>query len=114
MILSSPVVRQSALYHSAYWFSQATRSTGEQRRVEDSVKVPMHDALRVMVQSLSIINASFVSRRLHGSARILTGIIQLQRFEAAQQHFGSHKMHLTAAATLFREILESCRVWGRC
>lgn len=109
MILSSPVVRQSVLCQSAYWLSQATRGAGEQRRIEESVNVPIHDALRVMGKALSIINASFVSQHLHGSARILTGIIQLQRFEAAQQQFNGHKMHLTAAATLFREILESCR-----
>jgi hypothetical protein len=109
MILSSPVVRQSALCQSAYWLSQATGSAGEQQHVENNVKVPIHNALRVMGQALSIINASFVSRHLHGSARILTSIVQMQRFEAALQHFDSHKMHLTAAATLFREILESYR-----
>ncbi|KAL7902846.1 fungal-specific transcription factor domain-containing protein [Trichoderma sp. SZMC 28014] len=109
MILSSPVVRQSALCQSAYWFSQVTGSAGEQRRVEDNATVPIYDALRVLGHALSIINASFVSQHLNGSTRILTAIIQLQRFEAAQQHFDGYQMHLTAAATLFEEILESCR-----
>jgi hypothetical protein len=47
MILSSPVVRQSALCQSAYWLSQATGSAGEQQHVENNVKVPIHNALRV-------------------------------------------------------------------
>jgi hypothetical protein len=45
--------------------------------------------------------------RVHGSVRILTSTMQVQRFEVAVSSFNNCQAHLNAALSLFSQILDS-------
>ncbi|KAF7190806.1 Pestheic acid cluster transcriptional regulator 3 [Pseudocercospora fuligena] len=79
MIMSSPMLRQIALCQSSYFFNLAQDNahddSGWQKFLERT-----RDAFATLKQALSVINSSSITEHLHGAVRILTGIVQVQRF----------------------------------
>lgn len=107
LILNSPVVRQATLCQSSYYISlaqDASDGNGAWERVLAQTK----DAFGVLGQALKVINEQGITQEhRHGAVRILTSIMQLQRFEVALLSFNNCRAHLNAAVALFQQLLES-------
>lgn len=108
MMISSPVVRQATLCQSSYFFSLA-RGTDSRDAVWQTVLTQTGDAFGVLRQSLQVIGGTNIAEHLHGAVRILTSIIQLQRFEITVLDIDNFKAHLSAALALFIQLLNSPR-----
>lgn len=106
MMISSPVVRQATLCQSSYYLSRA-RGTTNDDGAWDTLLTQTTDAFGVLGQSLQVIDGSNIAEHLHGAVRIMTSIIQLQRFEVAVLSFNNCEAHLNAAVALFRQLLDS-------
>jgi hypothetical protein len=106
MMISSPVVRQATLCQSAYFFSLA-RGTANCDVVWETVLTQTRDAFEVLRQALQVIDGSGITEHLHGTVRIMTSIMQVQRFEIAIFSFNNCQAHLNAALALFRRLLDS-------
>ncbi|KAI1379460.1 fungal-specific transcription factor domain-containing protein [Hypoxylon crocopeplum] len=102
MMISSPVVRQTTLCESSYFFSLA-RGTADR----DVVWEKARDAFELLRESLQVINGSDITVHLHGAARIMASIMQVQRFEIAALSFNNCHAHLSAALALFKQLLDS-------
>lgn len=106
MMISSPVVRQATLCQSSYFFSLA-RGTAHCDEVWEKVLKQTRDAFDVLRQSLQIIYDSGIIEHLHGAVRIMTSIIQVQRFDIAILSFNNCQAHLNAALALYKQLLDS-------
>ncbi|KAK9773916.1 hypothetical protein AB5N19_05678 [Seiridium cardinale] len=107
MMISSPVVRQATLCQSSYFFSLAQGISSHDASWE-TVLAQTRNAFEALKQSLEIISGSSISEHVHGAARILASIIQVQRFEISVLSFNNCQAHLNAALVLFEKLLESC------
>ncbi|KAB5578140.1 fungal-specific transcription factor domain-containing protein [Coniochaeta sp. 2T2.1] len=106
LVISSPVLRQATLSQSSYFFSVA-RHTVSCQIIWETMLEQSKETFAVLGQSLQVINASNTTEHLHGSVRILTAIMQLQRFEIAVLSLENCRSHLTAALALFAQVLAS-------
>jgi hypothetical protein len=104
MMISSPVVRQVTLCQSSYFFSLALDTTNHDR-ARDGVLTQTMDAFKVLRQSLHVIDGAGIAEHPHGAVRIMTSILQVQRFEIAVLSFGNCHSHLNAALALFKQLL---------
>jgi len=106
MMLKSPVVRQSTLCQSSYFFNIAR---GAECRTElcNTILTQYGDASRVLRHALQVLLDSDVASHLHGAVRVLVSIMQLQRFEIAMASFESCQTHFDGAVALFRQIMET-------
>jgi len=106
MMLKSPVVRQSTLCQSSYFFNIAR---GAECRAElcNTILIQYGDASRVLRHALQVLLDSDVASHLHGAVRVLVSIMQLQRFEIAMSSFEKCQTHLDGAVALFKQIMES-------
>lgn len=105
MMISSPVVRQAALCQSSYFFSLA-RERGEGGLVWEAMLQQTGDVFEVVRESLQVIQSSGVTEHVHGAVRIMSSILQVQRFEAAVLSFRNCWVHLNAARSLFKQLLD--------
>ncbi|ROV89850.1 hypothetical protein VMCG_09490 [Cytospora schulzeri] len=108
MMISSPVVRQATLCQSSYSFSLA-RGTDSRDAIWQTVLTQTGDAFVVLRKSLQVISGSNIAEHLHGAVRILTSIMQLQRFEITVLGIDNFQAHLSAALALFIQLLNSPR-----
>lgn len=106
MMISSPVVRQATLCQSSYFFSLA-RETANHNRVWEKVLKQTKDAFQMLRYSMETIHSSSIIEHLHDAVRIMTSIIQVQRFEIAILSFKNCHAHLNAAVALFKQLLNS-------
>lgn len=105
MMIKSPVLRQSTLCQSSYFFP-LVRGAAD-RDVQERVLTQTREAFGVLRQALQVMNDSGVTEHLHGAVRIMASIMQVQRFEIAVMGFNNCQTHLNAALALFRQLLES-------
>ena len=61
----------------------------------------------VLRQALQLLNSSAITDHFHGAVRILTSIMQVQRFEIAFLSFNKCQAHLNAALAIFKLLLDS-------
>ena len=101
MMIHRPVVRQAILCQSSYFFSLA-QSAGNKIRLWDDVLLQTRDAFEVLRSALAMIGNSDVADHLSGTVRVLTSIVQVQRFEIVVASFDNCQAHLSAALALFR------------
>lgn len=106
MMIGSPVFRQATLCQSTYFFSLA-QETSNPDDVFESVLKQTGDAFEVLGQSLQVIQGSSITEHIHGAVRIMTSIMQVQRFEISISSFKNCQSHLNAALTLFEQLLNS-------
>ncbi|RFU31058.1 hypothetical protein B7463_g5270, partial [Scytalidium lignicola] len=106
IMINSPVVQQATLCQSSYFFSLA-RGTANRDGVWEKVLRQTRDAFGMLRQSLQVIDGSGITKHLHDAVRIMTSIIQVQRFEISILSFNNCQAHLNAALALFRRILDS-------
>jgi hypothetical protein len=105
MMISSPVVRQATLCQSSYFFSLAQGI--DNHEVWDKVLTQTRDAFGVLRHALQLIDGSNIREHFHGAVRILTSIMQVQRFEVAVLSSNNCQAHLNGALALFRQLLDS-------
>lgn len=106
MMISSPVVRHATLCQSSYFFSLA-RAVQDEDMIWETMLEQSVDAFGVLRQSLQVFDGSSVTEHVHGAARIISGILQVQRFEIAVLGFTNCRVHLNAALVLFKQLLDS-------
>lgn len=106
MMMDSPVVRQATLCQSSYFFSLA-RGTTNLNVAWNTVLTQTRNAFGVLRQSLQVIDGSDIREHLHGAVRIMTSIVQIQRFEIAISSFNNCHAHHNAALALFQQLLDS-------
>lgn len=106
MMISSPVVRQATLCQSSYFFSLA-RGTVNHDRSWETVLTQTRNAFSMLRQALQVMNNSDIAEHLHGAVRIMTSIMQVQRFEIAMSSFNNCQGHLNAALALFKQLLNN-------
>jgi len=106
LMLKSPVVRQSTLCQSSYFFNIAR---GAECRTElcNTILAQYGDASGVLRHALQVLLDSDVASHLHGAVRVLVSIMQLQRFQIAMSSFEKCKTHLDGAVALFKQIMET-------
>ncbi|KAK3386474.1 fungal-specific transcription factor domain-containing protein [Podospora didyma] len=107
MLMSSPVVRQTALCQSAHFFSLALGTTtcdGAWAKVLAQTRAAF-DTLRRSLQDIN--GRGGIAGHEREAVRILASIMQLQRFDIAMSSFENCHAHLTAACALLKLILES-------
>jgi hypothetical protein len=102
MIICSPVVKQALLCQSSCFMSMAQGMTNW-----DMVLEQTRDAFKVLRLSLQVISDAGVTEHIHGTVRILSSIVQVQRFEVAVLSFDNCQAHLNVALSLFSQLLES-------
>ncbi|KAI3322971.1 fungal-specific transcription factor domain-containing protein [Xylariaceae sp. AK1471] len=105
MMISSPVVRQATLCQSSYFFS-LSRDTANGEVDWEIVLAQTREAFEVLRQSLQVINSSNITEHVHGAVRVMSSIMQVQRFEIAVLSFDNCQAHLNAALALFRQLLD--------
>ena len=106
MMLKSPVVRQSTLCQSSYFFNIA-RGADCRTELCNTILTQYGDASKVLRHALQVLLDSDVTSHLLGAVRILVSIMQLQRFEIAMSSFEKCQTHLDGAVALFKQIMES-------
>lgn len=107
MMTNSPVVRRAALCQSSYFFSIARGTANDDDPLWETVLAQTREAFEVLGQALAVISGSDITDHLHGAVRVMSGIIQVQRFEIAISSFGNCQSHLNAALALFQQLLDS-------
>lgn len=106
MVIRSPVVRQATLCQSSYFYSLA-RPIQDAEMIWETMLEQTGDAFGVLRQSLSIFETSSITEHVHGAVRIISGILQVQRFEIAVVGFHNCHAHLNAARVLFKQLIDS-------
>ncbi|KAL2822876.1 fungal-specific transcription factor domain-containing protein [Aspergillus granulosus] len=106
LILNSAVMRRATLCQSSYFFS-VIHGSSDCASLEELVGVRTRDAFAMLRQSIQFIGDSDITEHLHGAARILVSIMQLQRFEIAIMSFQNCQAHLNAAVALFKRFMDS-------
>lgn len=104
LISSSPVVRQAMLCQSSYflYLSQGPVTTDS---LWETVLKQTKEAFEVLRAALQVIQDSDVSKHVRGTVRILASIMQVLRFEITVLSFNNYQAHLTAAVSLFKQLL---------
>lgn len=106
LMLSSSVVRHATLCQSSYFFS-LLRGTANRAGDSQSVLEQTVDAFGVLREALQLIDGSDITEHFHGAVRVLTSIMQVQRFELAMLSFKNCQAHLSAAVSLFEQLLDN-------
>ena len=106
MMMSSPVVRQTALGQSSYFFSLAL-GTNDCDMAWEKVFTQTREAFAMLRQSLQAIDGRGIAGNLHEAVRIVASIMQVQRFDIAVSSFENCQAHLNAALALLKQILDS-------
>ncbi|KAI0505885.1 fungal-specific transcription factor domain-containing protein [Xylaria bambusicola] len=104
MMMKSPVVRRAALCQSSYFFSLSRGGPNW-----ETVLAQTKEAFELLQQALQVISGSDITEHLHGAARVMASIMQVQRFEIAVLSFDNCQAHLRGALALFRQLLDSAR-----
>lgn len=104
--MSSPVLRQTVLCQSSFFFSLLTETTSD-NVVWETVLNQTAEAFETLRKALQYVNKSDVAKHMHGAVRILGSILQVQRFEIAVLNFDNCRSHLTAALALFEQLMRS-------
>ncbi|KAI0438316.1 fungal-specific transcription factor domain-containing protein [Xylaria telfairii] len=107
MMTNSPIVRRAALCQSSYFFSILRGTANDDDPLWETVLAQTREAFGVLGKALAVISGSDITEHLHGAVRVMSGIIQVQRFEIAISSFGNCQSHLNAALALFQQILDS-------
>lgn len=102
MITNSPVYRRIALCQSSHFFALTQGTDSIQW---DAVLAQANDMFGLLRHAIETLNRSGVHVHLQGAVRILTGLMQMQRFEVFLTNFKNCRAHHEAALGLFREIL---------
>ncbi|KAF2110771.1 fungal-specific transcription factor domain-containing protein [Lophiotrema nucula] len=98
-LLNSPVKRKGTLSQAAYFFSLANG--------ENPPPSCTGGDFPILRRALDVIVGEGVEKHLHGSVRILTGIMQIMHYEISRGGFDNWSAHLNAALALFRQILDT-------
>ncbi|KAI0423394.1 fungal-specific transcription factor domain-containing protein [Xylaria sp. FL1042] len=106
MMMTSPVVRQATLCQSSYFFSLSRGATSGDPFWE-TVLTQTREAFEVLRQALQVISNSNITEHLHGAVRVMSSIMQVQRFEIAVLSLDNCQSHMNAALALFRQLLDS-------
>lgn len=106
MMIGSPVVRQAALCQSSYFFSLA-QGRDKCNETWETVLAQTRAAFEVLRHALQVIDAPGLAEHRHGAVRILTSIMQVQRFDINVLSFHNSRTHLNAAVALFLQLLGS-------
>ncbi|KAI1331904.1 fungal-specific transcription factor domain-containing protein [Xylariaceae sp. FL0255] len=106
LMLHAPVMRQATLCQSSYYFSLMQGTTSNYAAWE-AVLSQTKNAFEILRGALKVIENSSVSEHLHGAARVMSGIMQVQRFEIQVLSFENCRAHLDAALALFNQVLDS-------
>ena len=106
LMISSPIVRKATLCQSSYFFSLAC-GTANQASAWDTVLNQTTNAIWMLRQAIQVIDGSGITQHLHGAARIMASIMQVQRFEIAVLSFHNWQAHLNASLALFKQLLDS-------
>ncbi|KAI1270801.1 fungal-specific transcription factor domain-containing protein [Xylaria sp. FL0933] len=108
MVMTSPVVRQAALCQSSYFFL-LSRGAAHGDPLWETVLKQTREAFEVLRQALQVISESNIAEHLHGAVRVMSSIMQVQRFEIAVLSLDNCQSHLNAALALFKQLLDSAR-----
>ncbi|KAL3463443.1 fungal-specific transcription factor domain-containing protein [Aspergillus heterothallicus] len=106
MMINSPVMRRATLCQSSYFFSVIHESSDD-ATLDRLVGVRTSDAFEILRKSIQSMGDLDVIEHLHGAARILVSIMQLQRFEIAVMSFQNCQAHLNAAVSLFKRVMDA-------
>jgi hypothetical protein len=105
MMISSPVFQKVTLCQGSYFLSLA-RGTAADVGWETVLTQTM-DAFGMLRQALGVIDGSSIAEHRHGAVRIMTSILQVQRFDIVVSGFENCQSHLNAALALFVPLLNS-------
>jgi hypothetical protein len=105
MMISSPVFQKVTLCQGSYFLSLA-RGTATDVGWETVLAQTM-DAFGMLRQALGVLDGSSIAERRHGAVRIMTSILQVQRFDIVVSGFENCQSHLNAALALFVPLLNS-------
>ena len=109
LILSSIVMKHTALCLSAYFFSVSVATRSElsvcRSLMWSRVLTKTKGAFETLRHSLKAVGGRGVCDQLPQAVHILTSIVQVQRFEVAVLSFENCQAHLNAALALFTQIL---------
>ncbi|OAP57660.1 hypothetical protein AYL99_08398 [Fonsecaea erecta] len=115
IMMTSPVVRQTALCQSSYFFSLALGIAACPVAWEKLLQ-QTNAAFETLRQSLQTLDDDD-GRRGGGSenylcevVRTLAGVMQLQRFEMSVSSFENSQAHRSAAIALFRRVVDSAGI----
>ncbi|KAI0417995.1 fungal-specific transcription factor domain-containing protein [Xylaria grammica] len=111
MMTTSPVVRQATLCQSSYFFS-LSRGVANGGPLWETVLAQTRDAFEVLRGALQVISGADIREHLHGAVRVMSSIMQMQRFEIAVLSLDNCQSHLKAALVLFRQLLDSAGAIG--
>ncbi|PNP83744.1 hypothetical protein FNYG_02961 [Fusarium nygamai] len=119
--LLKAILEQPAIYHtiisiSTYYFtlllardaSQTLRTPCEQQ-VWDTLALHMNCSLKIIQGEMTAFNKGTWGKEALKRARLLGAIVQQLIFDTAMAQGAAWKLHLTAALSLFREIIETHR-----
>ncbi|KAF2734070.1 hypothetical protein EJ04DRAFT_251598 [Polyplosphaeria fusca] len=106
MMMSSPVVRQTALCQSTYFFSRAL-GTADCDVAWERVLVQTKEAFALLRESLQAVHERGIAGNLREAVRALASVMQVQRFDIAVSNFENSHAHLNAAIALTQQILQS-------
>ncbi|KIX99397.1 uncharacterized protein Z520_04973 [Fonsecaea multimorphosa CBS 102226] len=115
IMMTSPVVRQTALCQSSYFFSLALGVGGCPVAFQKLLR-QTRDAFETLRQSLQALGerSGGTEQYLCEVVRTLAGVLQLQRFEMSVSNFENSQAHRSAAIALFRRVLDSAGAeWSR-
>ncbi|KAI0876798.1 fungal-specific transcription factor domain-containing protein [Hypoxylon argillaceum] len=107
MVMNSPVVRQAALCQSSYFLTLSRGAADDGGPLWEAVLAQTREVFSVLRQALQVISSSNITEHLHGAVRVLSAIIQVQRFDLAVSSFGNCQSHLNGALALFKQLLDS-------
>ena len=105
-MMSSPVVRQTALCQSNYFYLLAQHGGncyGKGARVLEQT----NEAFTSLREALQVVMGASIADHMQCAARVMTGIVQIYRFEIAISSFLNWQTHLSAALKLLSQILEA-------
>jgi hypothetical protein len=106
MMMSSPVVRQTALCQASYFFSLAL-GIADCDVAWENVLMQTKIAFEMLRQSLQKIDARGIGEHMREAVRTIASIMQVQRFDITVSSFENCQAHLNAAVALVKQILDS-------
>ena len=106
IMMSNPVMWQTALCQSSYFFSLALE-TADSKVAREIVLTQTKSAFKTLRQSLQSIHERGVAGNLHEAVRIMARILQVQHFDIAVSSFDNCHEQLNATTALLNQILNS-------
>ncbi|KAL2842751.1 fungal-specific transcription factor domain-containing protein [Aspergillus pseudoustus] len=104
LMLNSPVMRRATLCQSSFFFS-VIHGSSDCASLDELVGARTRDAFAILRQSIQFMGSSCIMEHMHGAARVLVSIMQLQRFEVAVMSFQNCQAHLNAAVALLKRLM---------